>query len=220
MPSKKPPKVTLKYSGVYDRMLYLFIEGHPPADHDYFVRRKVEAIEGLQRLKKEVLPRLKSYLEAIQGVLGIPWESREVIGYVLPYTHRSVGVIGTFSDPLTVCLKHWEGERLFVFSSDRLLEHLIHEFCHIIQAPLLKTAYYKDLGVRLRERHPQVLSHVLTYSIFKKVVNEEQWRREVSLKVQSPPHKQALDWVQREGANKLIEEAKPYLVKKKRSKSL
>ncbi|MEK6964185.1 MAG: hypothetical protein AABX70_07180 [Nanoarchaeota archaeon] len=218
MPSKKPPKVTLRYSGVYDHALYLLTEKHSALDHDYFMRRKVEALEGVQRLQREVLPRLKSYLENLQSLLGVSWESREVIGYILPYSHRP-GAVESFSDPLTLFLKHWEGERLFSFSAERLLEHLVYEFCRIVQGPLLKTAYYKELALRLRERSPQVISHVLTYAMFRKVANEEEWRREVSLKTQTA-HKLALDWVQREGAGKLIEEAKSYLIKKKRSKSL
>ncbi len=129
-------------------------------------------------------------------------------------------ICGGISDPLTLFLKRWEGERLFSFSTDRLLENLIHEFCHILQMPLSKTKYKQDLSLRLKERNVTVLNHVLVYALLKKVANEEQWRREVSLKTQSPPHKLALDWLAREGASKLIEEAKLYLVKKKRSKSL
>ncbi|HLD04398.1 MAG TPA: hypothetical protein VJG90_01640 [Candidatus Nanoarchaeia archaeon] len=219
MPSKKPPKITVRYSGVYDRMLYLFVEGHPPADHDYFIRRKVEALEGVQRLKKEVLPKLNPYLEHMQQILGVSWESREVVCYALPYPHKP-GPVGAFSDPLTIFLKRWEGERLFSFPSDRLLEHLIHEFCHIIQDPLLKTAYRKELGEHLRERNLQVLTHILAYAIFRKVVDQEQWHREVSIRAQNPLYKRALDLVQALGADKIIEEAKSYLVKKNRSKEL
>ena len=219
MPSKKPPKVTFRYSGVYDHALYLLTEKHAALDHDYFVRRKVEALEGVQRLKKEVLPRLRPYLENMQGLLGVSWESREIIGYILPYSHRP-GVVESFSDPLTLFLKHWEGERLFFFSSEQLLEHLVFEFCRIVQGPLLKTSYYNELGARLKERSSQVLSHILTYAIFKKVVSEEQWRRVVSFKIQSSPHKLALELAQSFGADRILEEAKPYLVKKKHAKQL
>ena len=202
-------KLCFRYSGVYDRILYTFSFGMPCSDPNYFKDRRNESIKGIKSLEKGVLRKVLFFLSKISKTLSVDWEDKDLTIYVLPHWHKPIGM-SAFSDPLTVVLMRWDGGKLLRIPNWRMVEILVHELCHVIQQSLSRTNYYKDLEKK-GLKNMLVRNHLLTYAIFAKIVNSEMLMHEKIVTEKNPPYKEALELVEKWGADNIIQEARKYV---------
>ena len=208
------PKITFRYSWIYDRNLYRLAFDKENDDIRYFERRKKESLEAIAKLESRLGPVLSEYLIRFSNVLGVDWEDHDITVYVLPDLHKPMKVLG-FSDPMTVVLRGWDDHQSVQLSLDTIFYTTIHELSHIIQRPLHKTNYAINLMKVANNESITVRNHILTFALLKKVLGERDFYKLTQRHHSDRAYKKSLDLVERLGEDNIIEEAREYLSGKK-----
>ena len=201
------PEIIFRYSAIYDRMIYFFTSSHTTTKPDYFKDRKKACLKAIEKLEKQLSPIFSTFLNKIERVLGIDWNTKEITIYVLPDWHKPIKSKG-FSDPLTIVLNRLEDKKPIPFEVIKYI--IIHELSHVIQRPLNKTKYYEDL-MKKGIKNILVRNHLLTFSIIKKVIGDNEYYKFTKMHHKNEPYKKALDLVEEIGEDRIIAEAKTYL---------
>jgi len=205
------PPFSLEYSGVYDRNLYLFAFGRMPEDKEYFKKRHRKYGEKIKQLNEYLQPILPGMLQKISDALGVPWEFNPVIIYVIPHVHKPLRFLG-FSHPLTIVLEKWTENGTTPLSFDFITEVIIHELCHVIQRPLLRTGYYRYLLEKRGLKNLYTRNHFLTYAIQKKALGKEAYDEALKMYTRKiPAYQKAIDLVEEVGEDEIIAEARRFL---------
>jgi hypothetical protein len=200
----------IKFSGIYDRMLYFFTFDKPPEDKKYFLKRWNQCEKIVPKLREHLKPLLSEKMSKIAKALGVSWRAKPVRIYVLLSTHKQMRFFG-FSDPLTVVLQFWKDGELVPMPFERLTRIILHELCHVIQESLHDTGYYPFLKKRNELQHRLVRNHYLTYALMKTTCPVE-YEQEKKIVVH-PQYMKAIELVEQDGAEHIIAEAKTFLEK-------
>ncbi len=200
-------KVNLIYSPIYDKTLFRLTDKKIPFDN-YFQIRKNICNKFITQNSQELKELSKNTLKKLEEVLGISLKEDLNI-YFLSSFHTLLGLTG-ISNPITLALNRNMKGKTIPLNKKIIKNNLIHELAHVIQKPLGKTEYYEDLEEKHGINDLIVKYHVLTFSLIKQVVGDEEYYSSTK-NISNPKYKEALNLVEKIGSEKIIEEAKEYL---------
>ena len=204
------PKIVFRCSQVYDRILYQIAFNKVQKAEHYFENRKVECMQAIAELEKNLQPQLPKILQSISEELSLPWGDEQIVIYILPSWHKSMNCLG-FSDPLTIILNYLDDGQMVKINYEKTKYTIIHELCHVIQRPLGRTKYYSELRERRGLKHFLVANHLLTFSLLKKVLGDEEYYKLIKIHDANPRYKKAIALVEKIGAANIILEARKYM---------
>lgn len=197
-------KINVQYSIFYDYFISNLVEIE--ISEEIFEKRKIETeifILNLLKLEKDFV---YNKINEIENIF-IKFNENIIPIYILPDFFKNG--VKSFSNPITI--KFMFNKIKYALDSKKYYRFIsliiLHELCHKIQEPLLKTKYFEDLN----KKYSQITSrHILTFAILKSILSKDDYRLHID-SLNNLDYIKALEVVESNDIKKIILNSKEYL---------
>ncbi len=187
-------KISVVYSGIYDRQLAL-IAGLEK-DAEYFHKRKKKTQDFIKEIS--FFDFLSEILEKYCRALNLR-EIPQVTFYLLPNFHVS-GTFAAFSDPPTISLEKKKENGFEAMAKERILTLFCHELAHLVSHQSKKRI------AKFSKLKPIVKNHVIVYALMKECLPEELFQEEKKMAMRRESYYKAMNIVEKVGHNNILEQ--------------
>lgn len=186
----KTPKITFRYSSIYDRRFKEAFKGKGyPGDK--------EILKYTKEIEKEWRKHEKKILTSISNITGLSWNEKEILVYV-------VGRVIPFSDPLTI------GSRPDLEGCADILTHELIHRNWFYGDPKKKIINY--FNKKYKNESWTTIVHIpllaIHWKIFLELFDEKRLKKDKKYLSQFPDYKKAYEIVDKEGYEEIVSKFK------------